>query len=71
MTSYIGCKIIQAKTMDLDIFNKKFNRVIPMPEHGSIEGYYVQYPDGYVSWCPADVFENAYREITDGERKLV
>lgn len=29
------------------------------------EGYKVRYPDGYVSWSPKDVFEEAYR-LTDG-----
>jgi hypothetical protein len=28
-------------------------------------GYKVVYPDGYVSWSPKDVFEEAYKE-TDG-----
>ena len=26
-------------------------------------GYIVMYPDGYVSWSPKEVFENAYREL--------
>lgn len=29
-------------------------------------GYAVQYPDGYTSWSPADVFEAAYR-VTEGD----
>ena len=29
------------------------------------DGYKVMYPDGYVSWCPKEVFEEAYRP-TDG-----
>ena len=28
------------------------------------DGYRVKYEDGYVSWSPKDVFENAYRETT-------
>lgn len=28
------------------------------------EGYAVQYTDGYRSWSPKDVFEDAYREMT-------
>ena len=52
---YIGCKIIQAS-----------------PEvNDSREGYTVVYPDGYISWSPKDVFENAYREITEGELDLI
>lgn len=28
------------------------------------DGYRVQYEDGYLSWSPKDVFEEAYRETT-------
>ena len=55
MKSYIGSKIINA---------------FPETKDGK-EGYKVTYPDGYVSWSPKDVFENAYREITDGEKELL
>ena len=34
------------------------------------QGYHVTYPDGYESWSPKDVFEIAYREVTDAEREL-
>ena len=34
-------------------------------------GYKVIYPDGYVSWSPKEVFEHAYREITEDEANLV
>ena len=27
------------------------------------EGYFIQYPDGYKSWCPKDAFEAASRPI--------
>lgn len=30
-------------------------------------GYKVVYPDGYMSWCPAEAFENASRELTEPE----
>ena len=57
--------------MDLDTFNKKFNERIPTPIHISTQGYHVQYPNGYNSWSPKDVFEAAYREITEIEKELV
>lgn len=34
-------------------------------------GYQVQYPDGYVSWSPKEVFETAYRIITPAELKML
>ena len=49
MEQYIGTKIIQAE---------------PQSRDGK-EGYRVLYPDGYVSWSPKAVFEEAYR-LTDG-----
>jgi hypothetical protein len=48
MKQYIGTKIIQAE---------------PEMKDGK-EGYKVTYPDGYVSWSPAETFEEAYRETT-------
>lgn len=35
------------------------------------DGYKVMYPDGYFSWSPKVVFENAYRGITQQEKNLV
>jgi len=49
MKQYIGTKIVKAE---------------PMEKNGR-EGYKVVYaPDGYESWSPKDVFEEAYRETT-------
>ena len=47
MKTFIGTKIIQAE---------------PATKDGK-DGYRVIYPDGYESWSPKDVFEEAYREI--------
>ena len=63
MNKYIGVKIIDAEPMTLTEFNKKHNKVIPATQ--GEDGYKVVYPDGYTSWSPKDVFEEAYRK-TDG-----
>lgn len=55
LKSYVGTKIIQGE---------------PEEKEGE-PGYKVVYPDGYVSWSPKVVFENAYREITPGEFDLI
>ena len=47
MKNYIGVKIVKAE---------------PQVKNGK-PGYKVAYPDGYVSWSPKDVFEEAYREL--------
>ena len=53
--TYIGSKIIRAVAALKD----------------GKDGYTVIYPDGYVSWSPKDVFENAYREVTNSETELI
>ncbi len=55
LKTYIGSKIIHAEPMEKD----------------GMEGYKVVYPDGYESWSPKGVFENAYRRFTLGEINLV
>lgn len=45
MNQYIGTKIVLAE---------------PAVKAG-YDGYFVKYPDGYTSWSPKEVFEEAYR----------
>jgi hypothetical protein len=51
---YVGAKLILA---------------YPEEKNGR-EGYHVTYPDGYESWSPKDVFEEAYRLVSIGEKAL-
>jgi hypothetical protein len=66
---YVGCKLIRAYPLSelnylrLEMGQNVSNRI-------DRPGYLVKYPDGYVSWSPKDVFENAYREVTISERSL-
>jgi hypothetical protein len=55
MKCYIGAKVIKAE---------------PLTKDGK-EGYKILYPDGYESWSPKNVFEEAYRLVSDGEVKLI
>ena len=52
MKKYIGTKIIEAEPMSRSHGDK------------AEDGYKVRYPDGYESWSPKDVFEEAYREAS-------
>ena len=62
MQKYIGTKIIEAvpairkggKLYELD-------QPIPRSMDPEDQGYKVRYRDGYESWSPKDVFEEAYR----------
>lgn len=63
MNTYIGTKIIQAEPA-FRIDGKIYPESGPVPRSmNREEGYRVHYPDGYESWSPRDVFEEAYREI--------
>lgn len=70
MKTYIGCKVIQAKPMDHHGFLARKGRPVGsggecVPENAP--GYLVQYPDGYESWSPAHIFDEAYRLINRHE----
>lgn len=69
MKAYIGAKIIQAEPMDKLAFFQEQER--PYDGQGNPPGYKVVYPDGYVSWSPKETFEAAYREIAEGEIRLI
>lgn len=71
MDLFIGAKLIKAEPMGRGDFNAKFNGAeAPSPDMMQEAGYHVQYPDGYHSWSPKDVFENAYRKVTYGEVEM-
>lgn len=68
---YVGTKIIQGTEMD-EVTFLKVVKGLPVPEtQESRPGYKVTYPDGYISWSPKEVFENAYREITLSEFEML
>ena len=65
LKKYIGTKIIEAEPvvrLDGEVIQPA-DFTIPKDVTTVEEGYRVRYPDGYESWSPKDVFEEAYREI--------
>lgn len=62
MKQYIGTKIIEAAPA-IRKGGKVYDLTWPIPKSMEPEepGYRVRYPDGYESWSPRDVFEEAYR----------
>ena len=62
MKQYIGTKIIEAAPA-VKKGGKVYDLTWPIPRSMEPEepGYRVRYPDGYESWSPKDVFEEAYR----------
>lgn len=70
MKTYIGTKFIKATPMTRTEFCKHHFEIKSAKDY-SDDGYLVEYADGYKSWSPKSVFENAYREVTEEEKKLV
>ena len=72
MKQYLGVKMIKGQPMNRLDYNVYRNWDLPDDENGSDAGFLVEYLDGgqsnhpnhngYISWSPADVFANAYRE---------
>jgi hypothetical protein len=68
MNTYIGVKIIEAEPMDRNTYLESKGQPF---EPANMDGYKVRYPDGYESWSPKAVFEEAYVQITVGEDRKV
>lgn len=68
MDKYIGCKLVEAERMTRGDYNKKRGWTIPENENPEDAGYFLKYPDGYLSWSPAEVFENAYLKLSDNPK---
>lgn len=62
MKNYVGTKFIKAREMNRGEYNDYRGWKIPENENPEDEGYFVKYSDGYESWSPKDVFEDAYKE---------
>ena len=71
MQTYYGTKKLMARPMTLGEYNDYRGWTLPEDEHGTDQGYLVEYCDGgksndhrhkgYISWSPAGVFEAAYQ----------
>jgi len=70
MDKYIGSKIIRAEIMSECTFLEKFKNE-DVSNRDDRNGYRVQYADGYDSWSPKEVFEEAYRPVSAGEMELL
>lgn len=62
MKKYIGTKQIEAESMTRgDAWGKHLLREKPTVDNFDDPGYHVKYKDGYESWSPKDVFDEAYK----------
>lgn len=73
MNKYIGCKLVSAEPafrVHGKVHNMKLFGVLCEKDKEQAEiGYSIEYPDGYVSWSPKDVFEKAYMKL-DNNKEL-
>lgn len=60
LKNYIGTKKVQAVPMRYSEFQNMKGKEKP---ENDAEGYMVRYSDGYESWSPKAVFEEAYRVV--------
>ena len=67
MQKYIGTKLIEASPMSLGEYNVYRGWKIPDNENPEKEGYLVRYPDGYESWSPKEIFDQAYLAVEDNK----
>lgn len=63
MKTFIGVKAVQAEPQDRPLGSAED----PLGQRNGEPGYKVVYPDGYESWSPKEVFEEAYVEVPDSE----
>lgn len=60
MKKFIGTKVIMAEPMTMKEAQKVLGREIK-PATAEEDGYLVEYKDGYKSWSPKSVFDEAYK----------
>lgn len=71
MKNYIGVKIVkampgtmaEAQAMKSGCPVEVQRKIFQQSGTKDQEWYIVKYPDGYISWSPKEVFEEAYREL--------
>lgn len=65
MNYYIGTKLIKAEPMTRGDFLFEKGELPKAGEDITIDGYKVEYEDGYISWSPGCVFKKAYLKVDD------
>lgn len=62
MKKYIGLKVVKAEPMTMTEAQKVLGRELK-PATVEEDGFLVEYKDGYKSWSPASVFNEAYHRF--------
>lgn len=72
MKKYLGTKLVTAKPMtraEAEVILGK--SIKPAKQEYSGEGYLVRYEDGYQSWSPKEVFDEAYKPADNFLDRLI
>lgn len=60
-SQYTGTKTVCAAPLNRTEAASRLGRNLKSDNNDEVEGYLVQYEDGYLSWSPKSTFEKAYK----------
>ena len=63
MSNFIGVKLVDAEPITLGAYNALRGWGLPTDEKYDEPGYFIKYPDDYVTWCPKNTFERDHMPI--------
>lgn len=61
---FVGIKVLKAEPMTRGDYNMYRGWAIPENEDPEDDGFVLQYPDGYISWTPAEEFKKHYAAMS-------
>ena len=67
MSNFIGVKLVDAEPITLGAYNALRGWGLPTDEKYDEPGYFIKYPDDYVTWCPKKTFERDHMPIVKGD----
>lgn len=66
MSNFIGVKLVDAEPITLGAYNVLRGCGLPTDGNYDEPGYFIKYPDDYVTWCPKKTFEKDHMPIAKG-----
>lgn len=67
---YIGIKVLE-DAQPMTVTQAKEVGLVKEDYEGETDGYKVTYADGYESWSPKTVFDDAYVKLTEADAKVI
>ena len=63
MSNFIGVKLVDAEPITLGAYNALRGWGLPTDGNYDEPGYFIKYPNDYVTWCPKNAFERDHMPI--------